>query len=37
MLCDIWGGGEINTDFRKISAHIVKCGGLVIPDPRSAS
>ena len=30
----LFGGEEIDTDFRKILGHIVKHGGLVIPDPR---
>ena len=33
----IFGGEEINADFRKILGHIVKHGGLVIPDPRLAA
>ena len=31
---ELFGGEEINTDFRKILGHIVKHGGLGIPDPR---
>ena len=30
----LFGGKEINTDFRKILCHSVKHGGIVIPDPR---
>ena len=30
----IFGGEEIDADFRKILGHGVKHGGLGIPDPR---
>ena len=30
----LFGGEEINSDFRKILGHSVKHGGLGIPDPR---
>ena len=30
----LFGGEEINADFRKILGHSVKHGGLGIPDPR---
>ena len=30
----LFGGEEINTDFRKILGHGVKHGGLGIPDPQ---
>ena len=30
----LFGGGEINADFRKILGHSVKHGNLGIPDPR---
>ena len=30
----LFGGEEIDTDFRKILGHRVKHGGLGIPDPR---
>ena len=30
----LFGGEEIDTDFRKILGHGVKHGGLGIPDPR---
>ena len=30
----LFGGEEINTNFRKILGHSVKHGGLGIPDPR---
>ena len=30
----LFGGEEINTDFRKILGHSVKHRGLGIPDPR---
>ena len=29
----LFGGGEINADFRQILGHSVKYGGLSIPDP----
>ena len=29
----LFGGEEINTDFRKILGHSLKNGGLGIPDP----
>ena len=32
----LFGGEEINTNFRKILGHSVKHGGLGIPDPRSS-
>ena len=32
----LFGGEEINTDFRKILGHSVKCGGLGITDPWSS-
>ena len=31
------GGKDINTNFRKILGHIVKHGGLGIPDPRRSA
>ena len=30
----LFGGEEIDTDFRKILGRVVKRGGLGIPDPR---
>ena len=30
----LFGGEEINSNFRKILGHSVKHGGLVIPDPQ---
>ena len=33
----LFGGEEINTDFRKILGHSVKHGGLGIPDPRQSA
>ena len=33
----LFGGGEINTDYRKILGHSVKHGGLGIPDPRQSA
>ena len=33
----LFGGEEINTDFRKILGHRVKHGGLGIPDPRQSA
>ena len=29
----IFGGEEVDNDFRKILGHSIKCGGLYIPDP----
>ena len=33
----LFGGEEIDTDFRKILGHGVKHGGLGIPDPRQSA
>ena len=33
----LFGGEEIDADFRKILGHGFKHGGLVIPDPRQSS
>ena len=33
----LFGGDEINADFRKILGHSVKHGGLGIPDPRMSA
>ena len=33
----LFGGEEINTDFRKALGHSVKHGGLCIPDPRMSA
>ena len=33
----LFGGEEINSDFRKILGHSVKHGGLGIPEPRLSS
>ena len=33
----LFGGEEINANFRKILGHSVKHGGLGIPDPRLSS
>ena len=32
----LFGGEEVNANFRKILGHGVKSGGLCIPDPRSS-
>ena len=33
----LFGGEEIDADFRKILGHIVKHGSLGIPDPRMSA
>ena len=33
----LFGGEEIDADFRKILGHSVKHGGICIPDPRLSS
>ena len=33
----LFGGEDITSDFRKIVGHIVKHGGLGIPDPRQSA
>ena len=33
----LFGVEEVDAYFRKILGHSVKCGGLVIPDPRSSA
>ena len=33
----VFGGEEVDTDFRKILGHVVKRGGLGIPDSRLSS
>ena len=33
----LFGGEEINADFRKILGHSIKHGGLGIPDPPDVS
>ena len=37
LFSSLFGGEEIDADFRKILGHCVKHGGLGIPDPRLAA